>query len=144
MCSANVSAAAFEQATGEVELVQGAAPPFDEAEFLAGRQTPMFFGSAINNFGVREVLDALVDLAHRRRRPAGDPACGASGREQVQRRGLQDPGQYGPGAPGPHRLPARGQRPLRTRHAPEGDAQRQGDAAQHGGELPVTTPRTAG
>ncbi len=55
--------AAFEQATGEVELVQGAAPPFDEAEFLAGRQTPMFFGSAINNFGVREVLDALVDLA---------------------------------------------------------------------------------
>ncbi|MDP1900231.1 MAG: peptide chain release factor 3 [Rubrivivax sp.] len=55
--------AAFEQAAGEVELVEGAAPPFDEAEFLAGRQTPMFFGSAINNFGVREVLDALVDLA---------------------------------------------------------------------------------
>jgi peptide chain release factor 3 len=55
--------AAYEQAGGEVELVQDAAPPFDEAEFLAGRQTPMFFGSAINNFGVREVLDALVDLA---------------------------------------------------------------------------------
>ncbi len=55
--------AAYEQAGGEVELVQEAAPAFDEAEFLAGRQTPMFFGSAINNFGVREVLDALVDLA---------------------------------------------------------------------------------
>lgn len=55
--------AAYEQAAGEIELVQGAAPPFDAAEFLAGRQTPMFFGSAINNFGVREVLDALVDLA---------------------------------------------------------------------------------
>jgi peptide chain release factor 3 len=54
---------AYQQAGGEVELVQEAAPPFDEAEFLAGRQTPMFFGSAINNFGVREVLDALVDLA---------------------------------------------------------------------------------
>jgi len=54
---------AYAQAAGEVELVQEAAPPFDEAEFLAGRQTPMFFGSAINNFGVREVLDALVDLA---------------------------------------------------------------------------------
>ncbi len=54
---------AFEQASGEVELVQEAAPPFDEAAFLAGHQTPMFFGSAINNFGVREVLDALVDLA---------------------------------------------------------------------------------
>jgi len=54
---------AFEQAGGEVELVQDATPPFDAAEFLAGRQTPMFFGSAVNNFGVREVLDALVDLA---------------------------------------------------------------------------------
>jgi peptide chain release factor 3 len=55
--------AAYEQAAGEVELVQHAAPPFDEQAFLEGRQTPMFFGSAINNFGVREVLDALVDLA---------------------------------------------------------------------------------
>jgi peptide chain release factor 3 len=54
---------AWEQAAGEVELLEGAAPSFDAAEFLAGRQTPMFFGSAINNFGVREVLDALVDLA---------------------------------------------------------------------------------
>jgi peptide chain release factor 3 len=54
---------AYEQAAGEVELVQEAAPPFDQAEFLAGHCTPMFCGSAINNFGVREVLDALVDLA---------------------------------------------------------------------------------
>jgi peptide chain release factor 3 len=53
----------FQHARDGIELVQGAAPPFDEAEFLAGRQTPMFFGSAINNFGVKEVLDALVDLA---------------------------------------------------------------------------------
>ena len=56
-------AAAYEQAASEVELVQEASPPFDESEFLAGRQTPMFFGSAINNFGVKEVLDALVELA---------------------------------------------------------------------------------
>ncbi|MDO9315986.1 MAG: peptide chain release factor 3, partial [Burkholderiaceae bacterium] len=53
----------YEQAHGEIELLTDAAPPFDRAEFLAGRQTPMFFGSAVNNFGVREVLDALVDLA---------------------------------------------------------------------------------
>jgi peptide chain release factor 3 len=31
--------------------------------FLAGKQTPVFFGSGVNNFGVMEVLDALVDLA---------------------------------------------------------------------------------
>ncbi len=54
---------AFAQAAGEIDLVQGAAPAFDLPEFLAGHQTPMFFGSAINNFGVREVLDALVELA---------------------------------------------------------------------------------
>ena len=53
----------WQQAKDELELVEGASPAFDEAEFLAGRQTPMLFGSAINNFGVREVLDALVDLA---------------------------------------------------------------------------------
>ncbi|MBC7666151.1 MAG: peptide chain release factor 3, partial [Caulobacter sp.] len=38
-------------------------PEFDEEAFLEGRQTPMFFGSAINNFGVQEILDALVNLA---------------------------------------------------------------------------------
>ena len=54
---------AFEQAKSEIELVQGASPAFDREAFLAGRQTPVFFGSAINNFGVRETLDALIDLA---------------------------------------------------------------------------------
>ena len=56
---------AFEQASGEIELIQAAAPAFDQQAFLEGRQTPVFFGSAINNFGVQEVLDALVDLAPR-------------------------------------------------------------------------------
>ncbi len=51
------------QSRDEVELLGAAAPEFDEEAFLEGRQTPMFFGSAINNFGVQEVLDALVDLA---------------------------------------------------------------------------------
>jgi len=54
---------AFEQASGEIELIQAAAPAFDQQAFLGGRQTPVFFGSAINNFGVQEVLDALVELA---------------------------------------------------------------------------------
>ncbi len=55
--------AEWTHAAHDIELVQTAAPSFDEEAFLAGHQTPMFFGSAINNFGVREVLDALVDLA---------------------------------------------------------------------------------
>jgi peptide chain release factor 3 len=55
--------AEYKQAQEEIELVAGASHEFDRAQFLSGKQTPMFFGSAINNFGVREVLDALVDLA---------------------------------------------------------------------------------
>ncbi len=51
------------QAKDELELVEGASPAFEMQAFLGGQQTPMLFGSAINNFGVREVLDALVDLA---------------------------------------------------------------------------------
>ncbi len=47
----------------ELELVQGASDPFDEAEYLAGRQTPVFFGSAVNNFGVQPLLDFFVDHA---------------------------------------------------------------------------------
>ena len=53
----------YEQAKGEIALLTDAAPHFDVQAFRAGHQTPMFFGSAVNNFGVREVLDALVDLA---------------------------------------------------------------------------------
>ena len=53
----------FENAQGEIELVKEAAPEFALEDFLGGKQTPMFFGSAVNNFGVQEVLDALVELA---------------------------------------------------------------------------------
>ncbi|WP_457321253.1 peptide chain release factor 3 [Roseateles sp. P5_E11] len=53
----------YDQAKGEIELVREAAPAFNREEFLTGKQTPMFFGSAVNNFGVQEVLDALVELA---------------------------------------------------------------------------------
>ncbi|WP_454003741.1 peptide chain release factor 3 [Alcaligenes sp. Marseille-Q7550] len=54
---------AFEKAREEIELISEASPVFDHQAFLDGRQTPVFFGSAINNFGVQEVLDALVELA---------------------------------------------------------------------------------
>ena len=52
-----------EEMREEVELVQGASNPFDLEAFRAGEQTPVFFGSAINNFGVEDLLDALVDYA---------------------------------------------------------------------------------
>jgi peptide chain release factor 3 len=53
----------WETAMDSMELATGASPAWDHEAFLAGKQTPVFFGSGVNNFGVMEVLDALVDLA---------------------------------------------------------------------------------
>ncbi|HKL48072.1 MAG TPA: peptide chain release factor 3 [Desulfuromonadales bacterium] len=47
----------------DIELLEGAANPFDYEHYIKANQTPVFFGSAINNFGVRELLDAFVELA---------------------------------------------------------------------------------
>ena len=47
----------------DVELIRSASSPFELEEFLAGRQSPVFFGSGINNFGVQEILNALVEWA---------------------------------------------------------------------------------
>lgn len=47
----------------DLELIEGAASPFEMDHFLSASQTPVFFGSAINNFGVKELLDAFVELA---------------------------------------------------------------------------------
>jgi len=44
----------------EIELVKGASHEFDPEQYLRGEQTPVFFGSAINNFGIRELLDDFV------------------------------------------------------------------------------------
>ncbi|MDX8391688.1 MAG: peptide chain release factor 3 [Mariprofundaceae bacterium] len=47
----------------QIDLLEGASNPLDLKQFLNGGQTPVFFGSAINNFGVREMLNAFVELA---------------------------------------------------------------------------------
>ena len=47
----------------DVELLEGAANPFEMDHYLRGNQTPVFFGSALNNFGVRELLDAIIEMA---------------------------------------------------------------------------------
>jgi peptide chain release factor 3 len=60
-----------DQLREEVELILGATDPLDLNHYLNGNQTPVFFGSAINNFGVQEMLDAFVEMApHPRPRAA--------------------------------------------------------------------------
>ena len=47
----------------QIELVRGASHEYDHAAFLAGRLTPVYFGTALGNFGVKEMLDDFVRLA---------------------------------------------------------------------------------
>lgn len=47
----------------EIDLVRGATNEFDLEEYLAGRMTPVFYGTALGNFGVREMLDGFVEFA---------------------------------------------------------------------------------
>ena len=52
-----------EELREHVELVRGASNSFDLDDYLAGKQTPVFFGSAINNFGIAELLDSFTEHA---------------------------------------------------------------------------------
>ncbi len=54
---------AAQELRDEIELVKGASHEFDQQAFLEGRLTPVFFGSAINNFGIEELLDYFVHAA---------------------------------------------------------------------------------
>ncbi len=67
----NLADESFDQLVGdqadefreEIELLEGAANPFNLQDYLQASQTPVFFGSAVNNFGVRELLEAFVEIA---------------------------------------------------------------------------------
>jgi len=52
-----------EDVQDDIELVRGASNTFDLEEYLAGRMTPVYFGTALGNFGVREMLDEFVQWA---------------------------------------------------------------------------------
>ena len=69
----------------EIELVKGASPDFDPQAYLGGSQSPVFFGTALHNFGIEEFMDCLVthapapvsrDAAERTVRPDEDNFTG--------------------------------------------------------------------
>jgi peptide chain release factor 3 len=65
--------AELEKFREEVEMVKAIYPAFDREQYLAGNVTPVFFGSAVNNFGVRELLEALCSFAPAPRVQAAEP-----------------------------------------------------------------------
>jgi peptide chain release factor 3 len=72
--------AALAKLRDEVETAQGLCPPFDPRAFREGHLTPVYFGSALNNFGVRELLRGVAELAPA---PRAQPARSAAGPRPV-------------------------------------------------------------
>ena len=58
-----IGAAALNQLKEDLELVAGVYNPFDKEAYLQGAQQPVFFGSALKNFGVQELLDCFIEIA---------------------------------------------------------------------------------
>ena len=52
-----------ERLRNDLELISGVYPDFEKKEYLKGELAPVFFGSALNNFGVKELLDCFIDIA---------------------------------------------------------------------------------
>lgn len=59
----HIGARQAEQLRADLELLEGVYPDFDHQGYLDGRLAPVFFGSALNNFGVQELLDCFVEIA---------------------------------------------------------------------------------
>lgn len=60
---ANIGEEQAQQLRDDLDLVDGVYPAFESADYLAADVAPVFFGSALNNFGVQELLDCFVEIA---------------------------------------------------------------------------------
>jgi len=58
-----IGEALAEELREEVNIIEEVYPDFDREAYLNGNQSPVFFGSAVNNFGVKELLDCFVEIA---------------------------------------------------------------------------------
>ena len=58
-----IGEAAAEELRDEITMITEVYPPFEAKDYLTGEISPVFFGSAINNFGVKEMLDCFVEIA---------------------------------------------------------------------------------
>ena len=103
---ARIGADMLRELRDELELVEGASHPFDAQAYLAGKQTPVFFGSAVNNFGVQLLLDFFVEHAPAPKSRATTTRTIDAGRRKAHRLRVQDPGEHGSDASRSRRLHA--------------------------------------
>ncbi|MEG2067511.1 MAG: peptide chain release factor 3 [Tannerellaceae bacterium] len=59
----HIGATLAEKLRADIELIEGVYPEFDVDTYLRGDIAPVFFGSALNNFGVKELLDCFIQIA---------------------------------------------------------------------------------
>ncbi len=132
----------WSNAVDEAGLVIESNLEFDVDAFHAGKATPILFSSAALNFGVKEILDALVDFAPPAApRPDVDGAAAARRRALLRVR-LQGPGRHEQGTPRPRRLHPGLLRHLRTRHGGDPGPDRQ--VLRHQVRPAGLRPRTRG
>ena len=60
---AHLPPSALSQLREDIELIDGVYDPFDQEAYLSGELAPVFFGSAVSNFGIRELLDCFTKIA---------------------------------------------------------------------------------
>jgi peptide chain release factor 3 len=110
----------YEERCDEIELVKGASHSYDQADFLGATLSPVYFGTALGNFGVKEMLDGFVQQA-----PA--PQGSSAERGQVYRVCVQDSGQHGCETSRSYRFHAGLLRQVFARHAHAAPTTRQAD-----------------
>ena len=111
----------------EMELLEAAGAELDLEMVHAGELTPVFFGSAMTNFGVRPFLDAFLEMAQRPIARSSSEGLVGSAAGWVQWIRLQIASQHGSTPSRPRRICSRLQRPVRKRHDGEARTHGEGD-----------------
>jgi hypothetical protein len=107
----------------DVEIAKGLCPPFDPESYRAGHLTPVYFGSALNNFGVRELLAGVAELVPP---PRPQPADRRPIAPEEPRVFFKVQANIGPATPRPHRFCAHRLGPASARHETEEHPHRPG------------------
>ena len=109
----------------ELALVSEACKPFELEAFREGHLTPVYFGSALRNFGVGDLLEGLGPFRAAAARAGVQSAQGRGGGAAHERLRVQDPGQHGSEPSRPHRVRAAVLGQAHPRHEGKAGAHRQ-------------------
>ena len=140
----HVPAHLLEQLREEVEMARELLPALDADEVAAGMMTPIWFGSAINSFGVKELMDGIAAYGPEPQPQSAEPRQIAPEETNGLGLRLQGPGQHGRQAPRPGGLRAHGLGPFQARHEAHPCAHEEADGDHQPGDVPRLRPGAGG